>query len=280
MLSNSSLKPIRNLDGSTNWGSVLMYGIAIAVLVVILYFVVSTIRNQYTQTVTGEPWLVETTKTGSDQLVVPGKVIPRSVDSQYGIEYTYSFWMYIDEWDNNSRYVVTNPDGSKVSLAHILHKGDSIANPNQGPGIWLKQVGNDLRLVAKINTFNKVPECKGEACYLETCSIGNIPMNKWVHITLSVINKNVDLYVNGYLKKRCLLNGVPRQNDGAVYINAFGGFKGFLSRVRYFNYSLPVWKIEQIIKQGPSNYQSPDLTESVPPYLSSGWWEQKYGLPN
>ena len=130
---------------------------------------------------------------------------------------------------------------------------------------------NTNTLVVIMNTYNVINE---------EIMIPDIPMNKWVHITLSVINKNVDIYVNGYLKKRCLLNGVPRQNDGAVYINSFGGFKGFLSRVRYFNYALPVWKIEQIMKQGPSNYQSPDLTEAVPPYLSYGWWEQKYGMPS
>lgn len=280
MLKNSNyMKNLKTPSGSINYKNASMYLIAIAMGIIILYYVISTVRNQYNQTAMSEPWLVENTKDASNQLLVPGKKIPRSTDGQYGIEYTYAFWLYIDEWDNNSRFVVENPDGNRVSLSHILHKGDSIANPNQSPGIWLQQVDNDLRLVAKMNTFHKVDGCTGESCYLETCSIGNIPMNKWVHVTLSVINKNVDLYVNGYLKKRCLLNGVPRQNDGPVYINAFGGFKGFLSRVRYFNYSLPVWKIEQIMKQGPSKYQSPDLSSTVPPYLSYGWWEQKYGLP-
>ena len=34
-------------------------------------------------------------------------------------------------------------------------------------------------------------------------------MNKWFHITIVLMNKYVDIYVNGILKKRCKLNGIP-----------------------------------------------------------------------
>jgi hypothetical protein len=273
-------KALKNPDGSINWVSTLMFLIALGVLVAILYFVFKTIKDQYSNTVSGEPWLVETTKSASSQQIVPGSGIPRSNDGQFGIEFSYSLWMYIDEWSDDSRFKTIDENGNQVQLSHVLHKGDSLANPNQTPGIWLQRFDNDLRVVVKMNTFNTFEGCKGESCYLEKCSIGNIPLNKWVHLTLSVINRNVDLYINGYLKKRCLLKGLPRQNDGDVYLNAFGGFRGFLSRVRYFNYALPVWKIEQIMKQGPSPYTGPDLSSTVPPYLAYNWWEQKFGIPN
>jgi len=276
---NKYTRAIRNPDGSTNWAALLMFLIVLAVLVAILYFFIKTIREQYNNTIAGEPWLVENTKSASSQTIVSGKNIPRSIDRQYGIEFSYSVWVYIDEWSDDSRFITTDKDGKKVQLSHILHKGDSIANPNQCPGLWLQRVGNDLRVVVKLNTFNLYKGCKGEACYLETCHIGNMPLNKWFHLTLVVINKNLDLYVNGFLKKRCLLRGLPRQNDGDVYINSFGGFRGFLSRVRYFNYALPIWKIEQIMKQGPSQYFGPDLSQVVPPYLSYNWWEQRFGIP-
>jgi len=273
-------KAVRNPDGSMNWLSLLMFIVALGVLVAILYFVIKTIRDQYRGTIAGEPWLVETTKSAASQQIVSGQNIPRSNDGQFGIEFSYSVWIYIDEWTDNSRFITKDKDGKTIQLSHVLHKGDSIANPNQSPGIWLQRVKNDMRVVVKMNTFNTYTGCKGEACYLENCSIGNIPMNKWFHLSLVVINKNLDLYINGFLKKRCLLKGLPRQNDGDVYLNSFGGFRGYLSRVRYFNYALPIWKIEQIMKQGPSQYFGPDLTQSVPPYLAYNWWEQKFGIPH
>jgi hypothetical protein len=267
-------KAIKNPDGSINWISLILFVIALSVFVAISYFVRKTILRQYQNTVQGEPWLVETTKSASSQQIFPGKSIPRSNDGKFGIEFSYSVWIYVDEWSDESR--IKDETGQ---INHILHKGDELANPNQAPGIWLQRVKNDLRIVVKMNTFSTYTGCQGEACYLERCDIGNIPLNKWVHLTLVTINKNIDLYINGFLKKRCLLKGLPRQNDGDVYINSFGGFRGFLSRVRYFNYALPIWKIEQIMRQGPSTYVGPDISKAVPPYLAYNWWDQKFGIP-
>lgn len=276
---DSAFPPLRNSKGSLNVKSVLIYLVVFIVILAIGYYLFNTVYGEYEATVQSEPWLVEYTKTASSQLVIPGSKIRRSVDGKYGIEFSYTTWLYLDEWEDNSRYFAIDENDRRVQLSHVLHKGDVLANPNQAPGIWLQRVGNDLRVVFKINTFHTYEDCQGEACYLEKCSVGNIPLNKWFHISLVVINKNVDVYVNGFLKKRCLLKGVPRQNDGDVYLNSFGGFRGFLSRARYFNYALPVWKIEQILKDGPSKYFGPDLSKVVPPYLSNNWWEQRFGIP-
>lgn len=247
--------------------------VAIVMGIVILYAIFSTVVDSYSNTMAGEPWLVENTKSANTMAVVPGSEIPRSTDGRFGIEFSYSFWMFIGEWGGASRY--------KSGQHHILHKGSITSIPDQCPGIWLKRDTNVL--VVKMNTFHKnnSAECTGydipnntvnEKCYLETCQIPNIPVHKWVHITVSVINRNVDVYVNGFLKKRCLLKGLPRQNDGDVYINAFGGFDGFISRARYYNYALPVWKIESVISQGPSEAPCTNTTTDVPPYLARDFW--------
>lgn len=275
MIDKNYKRVFKTSDGKINWVSLIIFVFILLIILLIVYFVYSNISNQYSSTLSNEPWLVETTKNASSQLIVPGSSIPRSNDRQHGIEFSYSGWIYIDGWTDESRF----RDSDKKPLHHIFHKGDSLANPNQCPGVWLKRVKNDLQLITKMNTFSTEKECKGESCYIERCNIGNIPLNKWFHLTIVVINKNLDIYVNGYLKKRCLLKGIPRQNDGDIYINSYGGFKGFLSRVRYFNYSLPIWKIEQIMKQGPSEYFGPDISSNVPPYLSYNWWEQKFGIP-
>ncbi len=272
-------KAVKNPDGSIKWASLSMFIIAFGVLLAILYFVYNTVITQYDTVQEGEPWLVETTKDASTQQIFPGKNIPRSNDGQFGIEFSYALWVYIDKWTGETRYSTIDENGNRVRLSHVLHKGDSLANPNQAPGIWLQQVKNDLRFVVKTNTFHTYDGCEGESCYLEKCHIGNIPVNKWVHLTVVAINRNIDLYINGFLKKRCLLKGVIRQNEGDVYMNSFGGFKGFMSKVRYFNYALPIWKIEQIVKQGPSEYIGPDISQNVPPYLAYNWWARKFGIP-
>jgi hypothetical protein len=262
-----------NSNGRRDLGKTGMFLVAGIMAVFIIYFVITSVINEYNDTISGEPWLVETTKNAQSMTIIPGKKIPKSKDGKFGIEFTYSMWIYINEWNSNSSRFV---DGEH----HILHKGNITAIPNQCPGIWLKKDTNTL--VLKMNTFykNESDSCKvnvpkDDSCWLEKCYIPNIPVHKWVHVTVSVINRNVDIYVNGFLKKRCLLKGIPRQNYGDVYLNAFGGFNGFMSRVRYFNYALPIWKIEQVIKQGPSDAPCVNTGEK-PPYLAQDWWEQTH----
>ena len=265
---------IKKSDGKFNWVNVLLLVILLSVIVFIMYYVVSSVTSQYSNTQEEEPWIVETTKSAMSSSSFPAKKIKRSRDGKYGIEFSYSMWIYIEKWNNSSSYYVKNGSDTK-QLTHILHKGNLNANPNQCPGFWLEKDGNTLKLIVKMNTFSKLEGCNDEDCYLEKCEIENLPVGKWFHVTMCVINKNVDVYVNGFLKKRCLLRGLPRQNNDDVHLNLFNGFHGLLSRVRYFSYSLPIWKIERIVKQGPSKYVGPDISSNVPPYFAYDWWEHK-----
>jgi len=266
-----------NATGRRHMGKTAMHVIAAVMAVIILFLLLRNIYDGYENTMAGEPWLVETTKNAQHMKVIPGKSIPRSSGGRFGLEFSYSMWLYINEWNSGSSRFVGG-------MHHVLHKGSMTGVPLQCPGIWLER--NTNVLVLKMNTFHKNPSkhCKGmkpsdddadDRCWLEHCRIPNIPVHKWVHITVSVINRNVDIYVNGFLKKRCLLKGLPWQNDGDIYLNAFNGFNGYMSRVRYFNYALPVWKIEQVVAQGPSEAPCTDTGEK-PPYLAANWWQQTH----
>lgn len=223
-------------------------------IIFMIVFVIMYIKKNYDTTNSNEPWLVQGTKMANRYRKVKGQNIPRSEDSSMGIEFTYSTWAYIDDWGyHEDRY------------KHILHKGEVTGSRTeqpllQSPGLWFDKTKNTL--ILNMNTFEHVRE---------TCTIGNIPLKKWFHLTIVCINKNMDVYINGQLKKRCTLQGLPKQNYEDVHINMDGGFSGFMSQIRYFNYALPIWKIQEIIKQGPSKQPCYDTGE-LPPYLASDWW--------
>ena len=121
-------------------------------------------------------------------------------------------WIHIDDWSKNEN-----------KMKHILHKGNSTGNPLQSPGIWLDKTKNTL--IINMNTFENVRE------FIE---VDNIPLNKWVHVTVAVRQRNLDVFINGNLVKRLNLKSLPKQNYGDIYLNAFGGFGGFLSNVQIF----------------------------------------------
>ena len=236
-------------------GQIIGIIIGISVIIAVLYYVYAVVVGGYDSTMKNEPWLLRGTKSANEMVVVPGNRLPLSSDGQYGIEFSYSFWIFTNQWSNHSTF----KDGNQ----HILHRGSTNADPLQAPGIWLAKNTNSL--IVNMNTFARITE---------SCQIDNLPANKWVHVVVVLMNRYLDIYINGDLKKRCLLEGLPRQNPGNVYLNAFGGFQGYMSNARYFNYALPLWKIDQLLAQGPSDM--PVLSDGErPPYLANDWWMTK-----
>lgn len=258
----------------------ILMGAVVALLLGFLVFgIVRSVKNYNTVT-HNQVVLVENTRlanTVSDKNKVSGSLILPSNDNKYGSEMAYSFWIYLNSWEDK-----TNP-GNNNNLSHVFHKGDQIALPSQSPGIWLGNDNNSIKMVIKMNTFHVNPRCvdgsNNEMCWLEKCEFDNIPVKKWVHFSVVIINKNIDIYVNGFLKKRCILKGIPRLNQGDVYIAQtanLNGFDGYISRLKYYNYALPIWQIERGYQEGPSKEMDETVMEVVPPYLSRNWWLRKF----
>lgn len=230
--------------------------IILIIILLIVYFFVR-IGLDYKNQGTSSPFLIEGTRQAHISKKIKGDLIRPSTDKKYGIELSYIFWIYIDGTTFNS--------GKKWK--HVFHKGNESSIPLQAPGVWIYPDENKLGI--NMNTFSTVKS---------SCDIGNIPMNKWVCVCISLIGDTMDVYVNAKLKKRCKLSGIPKQNYGDLYITKWGGFNGFLSNFRYFNYALPFFRIEQIFKEGPS--QAPCTETGVtPPYLAPNYW-MTTGFPN
>ena len=183
----------------------------------------------------------------------------RSDNEEGGIEFTYSVWLFIDDLVyNQGRY------------KHIFHKGnDAISTggmnePNNAPGLYIAPDTNALVVV--MNTFNDKKE---------KITIDNIPINKWVNVQIRVENHNLDVFINGKLAKRLVMNGVPKQNYGDVYVAMNGGFSGYISNLRYFNEALGTTAIDGIVDTGPNlkmGESGTSIAENKPHYLSMRWF--------
>jgi hypothetical protein len=215
---------------------------------IVLIWIYKRVTKDYSVALQNEPWLVYGNHSARDSLTIPGHKLRYPIDNKHGIEFSYSFWLRIDDWSSKFN-----------EWKHILHRGNESGIPLQSPGFWLYPKENKLAI--NMNTFYSVKE---------SCDIDNIPLHKWVHITMVLINKKIDVYVNGVIKKSCVLQGIPKVNFENVHITKWGGFGGMLSQVRYFNYAIPYYKIESIIKQGPTSggASCAGNNNGKPPYLS------------
>lgn len=240
-------------------GSVISQIVILVIVFFLIIIIIQIIQGIYTRIKDNrdsKPWLLKGTKESKNQLIVyqdpkirHSKTLLRSKNESEGIEFTYVMWLYVNDW--SYKY---------GDWKHIFHKGNSDSWPSRAPGVWFHPKKNAIRVY--MNTYNQIGD------YVD---IENIPLHKWMHLTIMCHDNKLDVFINGFLKRQLILNGIPKQNYGDVYINSFGGYDGFISEMRYYNYTLPMNDLESIIREGPSRAPCVD-TGSRPPYLSPNWW--------
>ena len=259
---------IKNILTGDNTGvqMVLLVVIVVALLGV-LYMVKNSIKSYYNKKASS-PYIVKGTKKAKNSLVVTqdpsdsNSITLYRSDGEEGIEFSYSLWMLIENLEYNYG-----------DWKHVFHKGNKSSYPNRAPGVWIHPRENKLRVY--MNTYEDI---------LEYIDIDNIPVKKWIHLAIILTSGHIhpddptskmahylDVYFNGKLRKRHVFKTLPRQNYGNLWVNLFGGFEGYLSKFRYFNYALDYENVEKIVKEGPSQGACGETGE-LPPYLENSWW--------
>jgi len=215
-----------------------------------------------------DPVLVDGMKNAKHMIRIPqdpsiggAKPIMRSNNDPNGLEFTWSVWINVEDFTYKQN-----------QYKHIFHKGNDDINqsgkeigvnfPNNAPGLYITPNINNLLI--KMNTFEDINE---------DVIVNDLPLNKWVNVMIRVIQNQLDVFINGSLVKRHILKGVPKQNYGDVFVTMNGGFSGFLSELRYFNYAIGTNKIQRLVNAGPNlKTTSHDITQGKPQYLSTRWY--------
>jgi len=164
-----------------------------------------------------------TTSTAFDGKVmntVSGADIPAGVQD-YGMQ----FWMFVKDW--NYRF-----GEDKVVLQRI----DPSLSGAYGPQVSLSPNDNTLNVTVSlfpsdrnsVQASSPAPANQGGSATGDsfTCKVENIPLQSWFSVSITVFQRNLDIYINGKLVKSCVLPGVPRPVAGDVQIGPKGGFSG------------------------------------------------------
>lgn len=251
--------------------------VTLLVLVLVVYLIVRVV-NSYKSFHANNVKIIPGTVRMDQVIKVPGKELPLSVDQRYGVEFSYAGWHYIKDLNNQ---------GDKGSLRHVYHKGSAHLNPNtkstlmsgdvgpvQAPGVWLDSTTNNLHVL--MNTFptsgstvNPTVQPSPNPVF-EEAVVQNVPMNTWFHLAIVCINKNIDIFVNGRLKMRKALNGVPRLNYGDLYVGG-NSYNGYLSNLYYFAHALQIFELDRLVAEGPASvmFKTPKYNEAQ---LAQDWY--------
>ena len=154
--------------------------------------------------------------------------------------FAYSIWFYVNDW--NYRYgepkVVFGRMGALSDASGGSINGVSGLDPC--PSVVLGAIENNL--VVSLGCYpgvNEEPTTPGGKTVIHNCMVSNIPIQKWVNLTLSVYGRTMDLYIDGKLVRTCLLPGIANINNNAdIYVTPKGGFNGWTSNLKYYPNSL------------------------------------------
>lgn len=213
---------------------------------------------------------------------VKGSVpIMRSNNARFGLEFTWSVWVFINEagltnYHSDQYRNIFLKGNDKICdtqnpINNCTHNG--MITPNNAPGLYLMPYDangspNDLMVV--MNTFGGDG---GSTPYTNYVQIGDIPLNKWVNVIIRCENTFLDVFINGTIVKRQKLDGVPKQNYDKVYLSMNGGYDGNTSNLWYYDYAIGINEIQKIVSDGPNlTMIDSDMTNSMPYYLSLRWF--------
>ena len=227
----------------------------LSIVIMILIIVLLVIIWKY---VLSDPFTLQGMQNGQTASTIAASSLATNGSNVPSSNFAYSIWFYINDW--NYRYgepkVVFGRMGAKSSTSTGAISGVSGIDPC--PAVVLGAVENNVAVTLSCYPgSNQEPTTPGGTTVLHTCMVTNIPIQKWVNLTLSVYGRSMDLYIDGKLVKTCLLPGVANVNNNSdVYVTPAGGFDGWTSKFQYYPNSLNPQEVWNIYTKGYGSWSS------------------------
>ena len=212
------------------------FSIVIIIVIIVLLFIIWKYILSDPNTLQGIQSGQTASTISASSLATNGTDVPSS-------NFAYSVWFYINDW--NYRYgepkVIFGRMGAKSSNGNGSIEGVSGLDPC--PAVTLGA--------------NQEPSTPNGRTIVKTCSVTNIPIQKWVNLIVSVYGRSMDIYIDGKLVRTCLLPGVASVNNNSnIYVTPNGGFDGWTSKLQYYPDSLNPQEAWNIYTQGYGSWSS------------------------
>jgi hypothetical protein len=274
---NSKVKRFfRGGDGNVsnmanNTGNIVL----IVILIIILIFIGIKFYQSFQNYKNNQPYLIYGNTIANVLKTISGNNLPFPSNQPQGLAISYTFWLYVTDWPtDDSKSACVFYKGSEPSILFSPNSNKPGVHytdiPKQSPGVFLNHETNSLDIT--MDTINSTGNANDNNLPLEVFTVTNIPVGQWVHISLVLTNNLMNVYVDGQVKQSHRYESLPLLNYGNLYVNAFKGFNGYLSNLRYFAYAVQPYEIEQMMKQGPAKTACIETGLAPPPVLNQQYW--------
>lgn len=226
-----------------------MNPLSIFITVVVIILVFMFLRYMFT-----DPYTLQGINDGKSMTTIEASSLANNGSNVPSNNFAYSIWFYVNDW----RYRYGEPKVIFGRMGTPSTTGGSSVNGVPGadpcPLVILAPIQNNIQVsiacfpgsdVASNSNRNR------QNTIVHTCGVGNVPIQKWVNLLVSVYGRSMDIYIDGKLVRTCLLPGVASVNPNAnVYVTPMGGFDGWTSNFQYFPNSLNPQEAWNIYSKG------------------------------
>jgi hypothetical protein len=230
-----------------------MSPLSIVITIVVIVLILMLLRYFF-----ADPYTLQNIQDGQSTSTISASKLATNGTDVPSSNFAYSIWFYVNDW--NYRYGETKVVFGRMGAKSETGKGaiDGVNGLDPCPAVVLGAVENNVSVsLGCYPGTDQEPTTEGGNTVVHTCSVANIPIQKWVNLTISVYGRTMDLYIDGKLVRTCLLPGVASINNNAdIYVTPAGGFSGWTSKLQYYPNSLNPQEVWNIYTQGYSNWSS------------------------
>jgi len=227
-----------------------MSPLSIVITIVVIVLIIMLLKYFFT-----DPYTLQNIQSGQTASTIAATSLATNNSNTPSSNFAYSVWFYVNDW--NYRY-----GEPKV----IFGRMGALSNTGQGsvpgvngldpcPAVVLGAVENNVAVsLGCYPGADQEPTTPGGNTVVHTCTVANVPIQRWVNLIISVYGRTMDLYIDGKLVRTCLLPGVASINNNAnIYVTPAGGFDGWTSKLQYYPNSLNPQQAWNIYSQGYSS---------------------------
>jgi hypothetical protein len=167
-----------------------------------------------------------------------------------GGEFTFSTWIYISSWTplqgQNKAILLLGGNNFDTMRIYLGARTPSLQ-------VKFHTTGSENELQAAMRNSVFIPGSSSDLLNTSSaCDLPEIPLQRWVNITISVNGKTVDVYMDGKLARSCVLPSyfkVDTQYNATLL--SYGGFGGQIANTSFFDAALNPDAVYKMYMAGP-----------------------------
>ena len=230
-----------------------MSPLSIVIMIVVIVLIFMLIKY-----LLSDPYTLQNIQSGQTASTIAATSLATNGSNVPSSNFAYSVWFYVNNW--NYRYGEPKVIFGRMGAQSAPGTGSipQVNGLDPCPAVVLDPTENNVSIsLGCFPGVDQQPTTPGGNTVVHTCSVANVPIQKWVNLIVSVYGRSMDIYIDGKLVRTCLLPGIASINSNAnVYVTPAGGFDGWTAKFQYYPDALNPQQAWNIYTQGYSNWMS------------------------